>query len=635
MKNLVVITLCFASSLLFAQKNINLESVIPNSVGMVLKINGKQITNKVGLKNINKSDAFLKMIEGEIFLGNENKRISDIGINLGNDVYMVYESGENIRYTAYLYHIQKPKLFARYIAEKNEFVETTKSDDYTVILYKKSDHYYDHTRDFLAWNGQYAIYFDVTYVKNYVEEITDEVEIYDESYYEEEVMEAIEEPEPVEESVPDNSVDYYKEREAERLAYQRRRDSIQKVRELEKEAIIMGHYKNELNRYFGASVNANSILSSEDYTSGKNEKADVSLWMALGKKGVFFNPMRGYYGRWYDFPEMLGAYMGMYAGKGWNTHLFFNKSDISIESDLEFTPETGQLLAGVYNSTLPKSYLKYISNEKVLGITGASLNATKFWETFPKIYADALMFGGSTSKRAEKRREGIKVLVDFLSIMMDEEALGKLMNGNAVFVLKDLIPTEVEYYTYEYNEDYSESKRVKKTKTEVYPDFLLMFGSENKEFMTKLLELACKNEVIYKKGNYYFSKGDDRDFPFKMYFALTDDMAFISTNQNEIENLANGKTTGNLDKKLANKLTSNTSYFNLDLSELLSRIPQEKLSNRELKTLNYFKENSGVIEWINNFENGKSVTKMQMNTPEKFNNSALFIWDLIETAEEF
>ena len=95
------------------------------------------------------------------------------------------------------------------------------------------------------------------------------------------------------------------------------------------------------------------------------------------------------------------------------------------------------------------------------------------------------------------------------------------------------------------------------------------------------------------------------------------------------------KTVGNLDKKMASNLMKNSSYFNLNLAELLNRIPSDQLSSREIKMLNYFKENGGSIEWFNNFLNGKSMTNIQMNTPSKFNNSALYIWDLIETAEQF
>ena len=167
-KNIFIFLLC-ASSALFAQKNINLETVIPSSTNMVFRLNGKEIAQKIGIKNIVKSQSFLKMIEGEIFLGNENKRIGDLGINLENDVFIIYEANRNISYTAYLYHIEKPKLFAKYIAEKNEFVETVKTDNYTVIHYKKGSSYYDDTRDFLAWNKEYAIYFDISYVKDFVD----------------------------------------------------------------------------------------------------------------------------------------------------------------------------------------------------------------------------------------------------------------------------------------------------------------------------------------------------------------------------------------------------------------------------------------------------------------------------------
>lgn len=661
MKKIILLTCFFTITTLFAQNSVDLESLIPDTSTMVVRINGKALTQKVGMKNIAKSDAFLKMLQGEIFLGNDKKRITDIGINLEKDVFMMYKADKQITYTAYLYYIEKPKLFAKYIAEKNEFVETVKSDNYTVIYYKPTDDYYRYNveQDFLAWNNQYAIYVDVNYVQS---EPLNENELDETGYYEEpeirmadevappveyvdeipEAVDAVIEPavEPAGEGSGEGprygSAAYYQEREAQRLARQKTQDSLRELENIAKLAYARGIYEIELNKFFGERTDEKSIKSNESYTKSKNEKADVSFWMDLRRNGSIYSSMYNYggYYRRYDMPGMLAMYMGAYAGKEMNGHLFFNNNDITVQSNVSFMPEIAELLQGIYNTKIPKSYLKYISNEKVLGVTSASLNSTKFWEAFPAVYAEALMFG-SYGRPSEKEVEGVKVLVDFVSIMLDESALGKLATGNAVFVLKDLVPTEVEYYSYEYNEDYTESKRVKKTKTEIFPDFLLMFGSENKDFMTKLLDLACKNDMMYRNGNYYYTDGKDRDFPFQLYFTVTDEMAFVSTNLNEIQDLAAGKTTGSLDKDVATNILKNASYFNLNLPELLSRIPKEQMSNRELKMLTYFQNNGGEIEWINNYDNDHTTGKMSMNTPSKYKNSALFIWDLIETVDQF
>ena len=644
MKNVILLSLVFIVNHSIAQNTVNLEAIIPNTASMVVKLNGKALTQKVGMKNIAKSEAFLKLIEGEVFLGNSKKRITDIGINLEKDVYMIYKASRNITYTAYLYHIEKPKLFGKYIAEKNEFVETQKTDKYSVIFYKASDYYgsNDVTQDFLAWNNSYAIYVDVNYVND--RPVVEEEESVDiQSIYYNQIEDATEAVDAaagavdaaVDASDNEQTTEYYQEQEARRTARRKTQDSLKTVKKLEKIAIVRGHYALELNHYFGERADSSTILKNESYINSKNDNSDLSFWMNLYGNSVITQSYYdyGYYGRRNNFPGMLGMYLGAYAGKDVNGHLFFNQNDITVKSNIEFMPKLSELLQGVYSTSIPKSYLKYINTEKVMGVTSASINAAKFWEAFPSIYADLITFG-MRNFPDEKERAGINVLVDFISIMMDEEAMGKLMTGSSVFVLKDLVPTEVEYIEYEYNEDFSESKKVMKTKTEVFPDFLLMFGSENKDFMTKLLDFACKNEVLYRNGNYYYSNGKSRDFPFQIYFAVTDDMAFISTNENEIKNLAEGKSVGNLDRKIATNILKNSSYFNLNLPELLSKIPKEQLSEKELQMLTYFTDNGGEIEWFNNYKDGQSQGLMQMNTPSKFKNSALFIWDLLETVHE-
>ncbi|MFK8038225.1 MAG: hypothetical protein AB8B74_08055 [Crocinitomicaceae bacterium] len=637
MKKLLILALISISSVSFSQKGINLETIIPNSTKMVLRINGKALTKKVGLKNIAKSQAFLKMIEGEIFLGNQNKRITDLGINLENDVFMVYEASKNISYTAYLYHIEKPKLFGKYISEKNEFVETEKTDKYTVIHYKKADRYYNETRDFLAWNDSYAIYFDVSYVRDRKMDENDET-----GYVEDYPMDAMDAVEEAADAIREDIVydnEYYAEKEAERIAREKKQDSLKEVQRLEKLVIVRENYKNELERFFNPKTDHKTILSQESYLSNKSEKADVSFWVNIKSGGMMpmHNYRSSYYRRYDDMPGIIMSYLSMYAGKDGAAHLFFNDNNISVKSNIEFTPEVGKTMEGIYNSSLPKSYLKYINSDKLLGVTSSSINSTKFWEAFPSMYADAfvMMDRGFRNGPSEKVLAGVDVLVDFMSIMMDEEALGKLMTGDAVFVLKDLVEKEVEYYTYEYNEDYSESKKIKKTKTEVFPDFLLMFGSENRPFMAKLLDLAVKNEALIQNGSYYYTDGKSRDLPFVLYFTLTDEMAFISTSVDEIKQISEGTITSNVDKKLSTNLMKNSSYFNLDLPTMLAKIPIDQLSERELRMMEYFRTNGGEIEWFNNFVDDQVLSNMTMKSPSTFKNSALFIWDLMENADQF
>ena len=629
MKNIILTLLIFSSFLSIGQP-FDLEKIIPATSSVVLKFNGEAITKKIGMKNINQSPLFTEIAEDLFFFGNRDKKISDLGIDLNHELVYFYNQAENLSYFSFAYAIENPKLFANYIAEKSGLTQTEKFEGYTVL-------YYENDRELLAWNNSYAIYIYVDFVRGESDEDIDETVI--------ELQEAIEVLEVsskvevvtgvvtvVDSAIEDEvvSVEEYEESKEARL--ERLKKEIDRKKEIKRLKLEVRRktYQLELNKLFNLDKANSNILSVNNYTQSKNNSADFSFWINANTIGGIYNPYRyGWrYGLNYGAFGLFSSFLNTYLGPHFNGHIFLKDNEIKLESNMAYSKNMKEWMSEVYNSKLPKNYIKYMYHKNILGVSSFSFNSEKLWESFPVIYTD-LIYSMSRKDFNDNEKEGVDVLAEFFSVMLDEKALGELFTGKGVFILKDLISTKVEYKTHEYNDKNGEYKEVTKTKTEMTPEFLMIFGSKNKSLITKVLNWACKNEVMYFNNGYYYTDGGFRDFPYKMYFTLQNDMAFISSNLNEIQTIASGKTLGKPSKEIASKMLKNNAYVMVELKELLSKMLQEDLRPKERKVLEYAKNNSETISYFSNFKNGESTIDASLKVPSQFNNSALYLWEFI------
>ena len=620
MKLIFVIVLCLS---LYTGTTQSLESRIPVTAECVISFNGKTLTDKIGMKNINKSVAFLDFTQQIIFKGNSLQKVSAMGIDLKKPLYFFFNDDDSISYYVFLYEIEKPKSFGKYINEKTEVGEKVKTALYDVLFYKNE-------KEFLAWNDQYAMYV-------ILDHYTDKNATYSQYEYELEMADGLETYEVVDDApvVAGEEVVETIETEETQEVYEARRKAEEEARakaRAEKVAARRNVFKSVLDSYFSKEVRAKSILQEAHYMANKNKTADINLWMNLENTQGISPFLYGYeYGYDYGPYRMFSSMMSQYLGGKISSNLFFNNDKVSWETNFDYNNELADLFKQIYSTKLPKRYLKYI-DPNALGVVSTSINSTKLWEAYPKFYATILK---SFERRGESYNEEVEVITDFFSIMLDETALGDLVTGNGIFVLKDIIPTTVEYTSYEYNEDYTKHEKVTKTREDVMPEFLAMFGTRNQSFMEKLLRLGCKHEILYMSDNtnseqYYYTNGESRDFPFKLYITFKEDIAFISTNLNEINRIIEGKVKYSLDKKTENKMAKNTGFGMLNIEQLLSRIPSDNLSVKEKALLVYAQKNSETVEYFSNFEGERSNINFELKSPSNYKNSALYIWRFID-----
>ena len=191
---------------------------------------------------------------------------------------------------------------------------------------------------------------------------------------------------------------------------------------------------------------------------------------------------------------------------------------------------------------------------------------------------------------AEDNQEEFQVMVDMISIFLDEKAIGELATGNAFFVLKDMVKKEVTYNSYEYDENYK-STLVEKTTTELLPEFLFMFSTSNEEMLTKIMGLGIKNEILIENNKYYTINSKKGDLPFDIFFVIKDGIVFISTDEIEIKTIVQGgKFENNLASRHQKLVSSNSQVIYINNQKITEYIPADFFSRRSQDEYAMYKE---------------------------------------------
>jgi hypothetical protein len=235
----------------------------------------------------------------------------------------------------------------------------------------------------------------------------------------------------------------------------------------------------------------------------------------------------------------------------------------------------------MYDSKLAKSFYKYFDQDKMLAYISGTMNSQAMLEEFPRMYASIIH--GIFPQFSEEADLG----ADYLSILLDEEAIAKLFTGDVLFILSDLGEKEVEYTTYEYDDDWN-STEVTKTKKQVLPDFTMMFGSENSNFTNKLLNIGKKYKVINRKNMY--SEVTVPDLPIKLFLMHKDDIFFVSTSEKDMMSIATGNFKSNTGK-YKKMMKKNIMSLYINNARIIEKIPTEDFDTSELEILKYVKDN--------------------------------------------
>ena len=242
---------------------------------------------------------------------------------------------------------------------------------------------------------------------------------------------------------------------------------------------------------------ATSILSNSQFLKSNNANAVASIWVdkpmdlytSLIPAYLLYktNPM--------PFENSLPATDLGY--KSFSASLLMDEKQMSINSQVEMTDEMAEIQEKITSRKLNKSFYKYINTDSMLGYMTWALDTRAYLEQFP-----ALMERTYGNMGLGIGSDEISLASEFFSLLIDEEAIGNMIKGDAMVMFNGVYSQETTYTDYTYDDDFKATE-VKKTKTETLPQFLMMLSSEENNLMRKLVAYGIKNNTVKTTGAFY------------------------------------------------------------------------------------------------------------------------------------
>ena len=360
-----------------------------------------------------------------------------------------------------------------------------------------------------------------------------------------------------------------------------------------------------------------SIETNKSYTSSLDNKAIAELWVS-SLQDVYNSiaPEFGTYGK-----------AGLMKGYGsLNAKLFMDNKSFRISTGLELAQEQADAYKKIMNRKLNKNFLKYVDSEKALGFMSYSIDTKSYLEEFPKLMKQT--YGSFLGSKME---EEIDLGTDLFSLLLDEEAVSKVIKGDALFVINGLKSKEVTYTTYEYDDDYNQ-KEVTKTKNETLPDFLFMFSSEDTSLINKLIKYGIHKNMVTVENNIY--KIQEKKSPIDIYFMIKDGIVFFGNSLSEMQSISNNQYNNKISKLHKDLLSKNNFSFLFNAKNLVGKVPDSEIGGEETaKKFNSTLEKMGNVYMKSNPIKGRLVSAdISAEIPNGHENALKYLFSLIENA---
>ena len=361
-----------------------------------------------------------------------------------------------------------------------------------------------------------------------------------------------------------------------------------------------------------------SIENNKSYTASLDNKAIAELWVSSLQD--VYNSISPEFGA-YDKAGLMKGYGSL------NAKLFMDDKSFRISTGLELAQEQADAYKKIMNRKLNKNFLKYVNSEKALGFMSYSIDTKAYLEEFPKLLKQT--YGSFLGARMD---EEIDLGADLFSLLLDEEAVSKVIKGDALFVINGLNTKDVTYTTYEYDDDYKQ-KEIVKTKKETLPDFLFMFSSEDHRLINKLIKYGVNKNYVSVENNIY--KILEKKSPIDIYFMIKDGIVFFGNSLTEMQGISNNQYNSNKLSKLHKQLLSKNNFsFLFNAKNLVGKVPDSEIGGEETaKKFNSTLEKMGNVYMKSNPIKGRLVSAdISAEIPNGHENALKYLFSLIENA---
>ncbi|TCC88363.1 hypothetical protein [Pedobacter hiemivivus] len=603
-------------SLTFTSNAQDLVHKIPANALAVATIQGKNLMDLMSLTEFNNS--FL----GKELLAKHAKKsgkpfttFMDLGFNLASPFYYYNQSNDSVTYNCFLAPVKDAAQVEKLYAQADQKISLKGN----VRYYYNSD-----STEVARWNGEMFLFVIARGKKEY--------------FSKPEVMErfGLTNPYPIADTVAiDSAAAAVDSLAADTIAVDYSEPATVEIgpadsvvvdtaeayspdpffkNEDQKKSIVASWTQRMMDDFF-AGTNKTSILNNIDFVKNVDAKAEATIWVS-GVDKLFDTYVPTSYLKGFSF---LSGY-----GSG-NVKLYLEDKSIRITSSMTFSDDIAAVFKRVHKRKLNKRFLKYVNEDRMIGYLGYAVDTKAYLEEYPRLMSK--IYGSVYA-------DEIGMAADLFSLLLDEEAIGKVFKGDALFVFNGLSQKEVSYKSYEYNEENFESKEVMKTKKETLPDFLMMFSSEDTRLMDKLIAYGVKKELV-KRGSGYYELSIPKS-PLALYFTIKDNIVFLGTNKMEMDDIASNRSVAKISAKQKKMLLNSNYAAYFSAKKLSGKIPSEELGGAEkLEKTNRVLNSLGDIYLNSNPAKGNVLSgQMSMDIPANQPNALKYLLSIIEDAKK-
>ncbi|WP_133248474.1 hypothetical protein [Pedobacter yonginense] len=689
-KILIAISLIFIFNLAHAQ---DLVKKIPADAFAVATIKGDNVFKLMFVKDFNESFLGKKLLtQTSKSLEKEFTSIEDFGINLNKNMYYFNQVNDSITYNCFLIPLQDASKFEGLINNKNEKINTVNGIK-TMVLPDSTGlmRWNDNTLYFVAGSirssffadsaksAQYGIK-DIRYQNSYSEEAVTDSAVVDSTYSAEDypaipdVVTITEQPLKIQKknstqikkkhhavAAKPSKKKKAKKNTAKKATYKKKPVQPKEVEIDNYEADTVAKLPIEMETYTTDSVGEStgsydeyldyqnkraeqeakkkrlaiiwinaqadkifnteyeSISSNKSYASSLDDKAIAELWVSsLQNAYSSIAPEFGTYGK----ANIMKGYGSLTA------KLFMDQTSFRISTGLELAQEQVDSYKKIMNRKLNKDFLKYVDSEKAIGFMSYSIDTKAYLEEFPKLLKQA--YGPILGTKMDDEMD---LGADLLTLLLDEEAVSKVIKGDALFVVNGLTTKDVTYTTYDYDEDYNQTE-VTKTKKETLPDFIFMFSSEDNRLINKLIKYGINKNRVSVNQNIY--KIEEKKSPIDIYFMVKDGIVFFGSAFDEMQRISNNQFQGAISKQHKSLLANNNFTMLFNSKNLVGKIPDEELGGAEnAQKLNSTLSKMGNLYIKSNPIKGNVVSgEISAEIPNGHENALKYLFSLIENASK-
>lgn len=648
---------------------------IPQEAGAVVTLRGNKLLELLSASEFNNSEIGKKMIK-ELSRKRDGKiaGIEDLGINLAGNSYYYYVQTDSVSYHGVLLPIRDADKFAHLFDNDQEITRqgdtrqilsgsdkacmTWNNEMASMVISELKSGYFDDSTVAArygikenVYNDSYAVTAD-TIVADVAAVAVDSAAAVDYAVaapaYEQDAAADVaaaaparaEDEEPVEktstmeppayEDIPIDAppppmvqvveappVAYTQEQVSEEEAYRSRvyNDNWEIRQKLRK--TWTGTFANAV---FNRQPGAPSILGKKEFIAAQDKEASATLYLAdIGNlyRGIFSYFSYRYFGR-------------TFAGfKGMNAQLYLGKEQMRMTSEMMVDEKKASAYKKLYSHKLNSKFAKYVNSDKLIGFLSYSFDTEEYLKELPAMLNYA--YGGYMHKYTEE----LDIASELLSIMLDEKAIAKVIKGDALFLVTDIVQKEYTYKTYEYNDDW-EKKDVMRTRKETLPEFLLMVSSDDSYIIKRLLNYGMHKGVVKEKAGIYTLDRDVSKSPLDIHLLIKDGIVFCGTSYKDIENISLDRFQGNISKEHKKLMTKNNMTAFFDPNKLAGKIPREEFnSTRKLNMFNHWMTSTGKFYGRTTGMKGDRISgELIAEVPQGKENALKYFFSLIESASK-